>query len=265
MFIIEEMKVIFIGDIFGKPARKALKTFIPKIKEQFSPDFIIANGENAAHGAGITDRVADELFSFGIDVLTGGNHSFDKRAIWDKWGDFPFLLRPANFPEGSPGKGYACIEKNHHNLCVVNLQGRVGLAPTLSPFDVLDKIVKEVSEKTKNIIVDFHAEATSEKKAFGFYADGKVSAVIGTHTHVQTADAKILPGGTAYITDCGMCGVADSVIGLDREVALKRFITLLPYGFKVAEGTVRIDFVFLDIEHNGRAKEIRAFSWTEED
>ncbi len=257
------MKVVFIGDIFGKPARETLKNFIPYVKEHFSPDFIVANGENAAHGAGITTKVAEELFSIGIDVITGGNHSFDKRAIWDKWDEFPFLLRPANFPDGAPGKGFAIVKKGGNTLCVINLQGRVGLPPTLSPFETLDKILKEVLLETHNILVDFHAEATSEKIAFGFYTDGKVSAVIGTHTHVQTADERILKNGTAYITDCGMCGVKNSVIGLDREVALKRFITLLPYGFKVAEGNVQVDFVIVDIGKNGKADLIQRFSWQE--
>ncbi len=234
------------------------------IKSEFSPDFIIANGENAAHGAGMTGKVACELFSLGINVLTGGNHSFDKRAIWDKWEDFQFLLRPANFPEGAPGNGYTIIEKNGFKLCVISLQGRIGLAPTLSPFEMLDKIISEVSDKTRNIFVDFHAEATSEKRAFGFYADGKVSAVIGTHTHVQTADSQILGKGTAYITDCGMCGVENSIIGLDREVALKRFTTLLPYGFRIAEGEVKMDFVLIEIGENGKANAIKQFSWRED-
>ncbi len=258
------MKIIFIGDIFGKPARNALKKFLPLLKEEFSPDFIIANGENAAHGAGITGKVAGELFSLGIDILTGGNHSFDKRAIWDEWEDFKFLLRPANFPEGAPGKGYAIIEKNGTKLCVISLQGRVGLPPTLSPFETLDKILKEISGKTQNIFVDFHAEATSEKRVFGFYADGKVSAVVGTHTHIQTADSQILEKGTAYITDCGMCGVRNSAIGIDRDIALKRFTTLIPYGFRIAEGEVEMDFVLIEIEKNGKASGIKQFRWREE-
>ncbi len=259
------MRIVFIGDIFGKPARRALSEFIPKLQDSFNPDFILANGENAAHGAGMTGKVAEELFSLGINVLTGGNHSFDKRAIWDDWGSFPFLLRPANFPDGSPGKGYALVKNRGFGLCVVNLQGRVGLLPTSSPFETIDKIIKEVSKETSNIIVDFHAEATSEKMAFGFYVDGKVSAVIGTHTHIPTADARILENGTAYITDCGMCGVDNSVIGLDKDVALKRFTTLLPYGFKVAEGTVRMDFVVLDIGENGKTQKISQFTWREKD
>ncbi len=256
------MKIIFIGDIFGRPGRRALKSLLPKIKEKFLPDFVVANGENAAHGAGITPKVAEEIFSSGVDAITGGNHSFDKRVIWDEWDKFPFLLRPCNFPEQVPGKGFAVLEKNGMSLTVVNLQGRVSLPPTKSPFEVLDKIIKEIN--TNTIIVDFHAEATSEKIAFGYYADGKVSAVLGTHTHVQTNDARILKNGTAYITDVGMCGTIDSVIGLDKDIALKRFLTLLPFGFKVGEGEAKCDFVYLETNKNGKAVKIESYGIAEE-
>ncbi len=257
------MKIIFIGDIFGKPGRRALKSILSVIKEKFSPDFIVANGENAAHGAGITGKVAEEIFSAGVDVITGGNHSFDKRAIWDEWDKFPLLLRPLNFPKGVPGKGMCTIEKNGFSLAVINLQGRVSLPPTESPFEKLDEALGKI--KADTVLVDFHGEATSEKIAFGFYADGRVSAVVGTHTHVQTNDAKILPGGTAYITDVGMCGTENSVIGLDREVALKRFITLLPYGFKVGEGRAKCDFVFIETNKNGKAERIEPYALAEQD
>ncbi len=257
------MKIIFIGDIFGQPGRRAVKSILPEIKEKFAPDFIIANGENAAHGAGITPKTAEEIFSSGIDVITGGNHSFDKRVMWEEWDKFPDLLRPLNFPEQVPGKGITKIEKNGFTLAVVNLQGRVSLPPTSSPFEAIDKLSHTI--KADALIVDFHAEATSEKIAFGYYADGKVSAVIGTHTHVQTNDAKILENGTAYITDVGMCGAINSVIGLDREIALKRFITLLPYGFKVGEGKAKCDFVYIEINKNGKAEKIEPHTIAEKD
>ncbi len=257
------MKIIFIGDIFGRPGRRALKNLLPKIKETFSPDFVVANGENAAHGAGITPKVAEEIFSSGVDVITGGNHSFDKRVIWDEWDKFPFLLRPLNFPEQVPGKGFAVSEKNGFTLGVINLQGRVSLPPTNSPFETLDKIIKEIDADA--VLVDFHGEATSEKIAFGYYANGKVSAVLGTHTHIQTNDARILDKGTAYITDVGMCGTIDSVIGLDRDVALRRFLTLLPYGFKVGDGRAKCDFVYIETDNNGKAVKIEPHTIAEED
>ena len=257
------IRVIFIGDIFAKPGRKALRRLLPEIKASFKPDFVIANGENAAHGAGITEEIADEILSCGVDLLTGGNHTFDKRQAWDFLDRKPFVLRPANFPTGTPGKGYAILDRYGIKIAVLSIQGRIDLAPLDSPFDVSLKLVDEISKDTKNIIVDFHAEATSEKRAIGFFLDGKVSAVLGTHTHIQTADETILPAGTAYITDVGMCGVEDSIIGLDKEVALKRFLTLLPWAFQPAEGKVIADFVVIDIEDSGRAVSIKRERWRE--
>lgn len=257
------MRVIFIGDIFAKPGRVVLKKFIPQIVEIFKPDFIIANGENAAHGAGITNEIAEEIFSAGVDVITGGNHTFDKRSFWGIFDSKPYLLRPINYPEGTFGKGYAILERGGLRLAVISLQGRVELPTIDSPFAVVDRAIPQIREETKNIIVDFHAEATSEKKAMGFYLDGRVSAVIGTHTHVQTADETILKGGTAYITDVGMCGVEDSVIGLDKDIALKRFITLLPWPFQPAEGKVVVDYVIIDIGVSGESIAIERGRWRE--
>jgi len=257
------IRVIFIGDIFAKPGRKVLRRFLPDIKEAFKPDFVIANGENAAHGAGITEEIADEILSSGVDLITGGNHTFDKRTSWDFLDRNPFVLRPANFPSGTPGKGYEILERQGLTIAVLNIQGRVDLAPIDSPFDAALKLIDEISGKTKNIVLDFHAEATSEKKAMGFFLDGKVSAVLGTHTHVQTADERILPGGTAYITDVGMCGVENSIIGLDKEIALKRFLTLLPWAFQPAEGKVVVDYVVLDIDDSGKAVSIKREKWRE--
>ena len=259
------MRVIFIGDVFGKPGRRAIREAIPFLKKTYSPDFILLNGENAAHGAGITEKISQELFSYGVDVITGGNHSFDKRKFLDKFDDFPFLLRPANFPQGAPGKGYVVVEKNGLKLGVVNLQGRIGLPPLDSPFIVGRSIVKEIKKETPCILIDFHAEATSEKKVMGFFMDGEVSAVVGTHTHIQTADETILSHGTAYITDVGMTGVEDSAIGIDKNAALKSFLTLLPMNFEIAEGIASVNFVVIDIEENGKAKSIIRGKWREQD
>lgn len=257
------MRIIFIGDIFARPGRKVLRRFLTEVKEIFKPDFVIANGENAAHGAGITEEIADEILASGVDLLTGGNHTFDKRNSWDFLDRKPFVLRPANYPEGTPGKGYALLERQGLKLAVINVQGRVDLSPINSPFDVSINFVNELINETQSIIVDFHAEATSEKKAMGFFLDGKVSAVLGTHTHVQTSDEKILPRGTAYITDVGMCGVEDSIIGLDKEIALRRFLTLLPWIFQPAEGKVAVDYVVLDIDESGKAVSIKRERWKE--
>ena len=257
------IRVIFIGDIFAKPGRKVLRRFLPDIKETFKPDFVIANGENAAHGAGITEEIADEILSSGVDLITGGNHTFDKRTSWDFLDRKPFVLRPANFPEGTPGKGYAVLERQGLKIAVLNVQGRVDLIPIDSPFEVSLKLINEILKDTKNIIVDFHAEATSEKRAMGFFLDGKVSAVLGTHTHIQTADETILPRGTAYITDVGMCGVEDSIIGLDKEIALRRFLTLLPWAFQPAEGKIVADYVVVDIGDEGKAVSIKREKWRE--
>ncbi|BAL80610.1 TIGR00282 family metallophosphoesterase [Caldisericum exile] len=255
------MRIVFLGDIFAEPGRTAIKEGLPKLIEEYHPHIVIANGENAAHGAGITYEIALELHSYGIDVITGGNHSFDKKVLWEKFSLLPYLLRPANFPQGAFGKGYVVIEKKDFKVAVLNLQGRVEMQPIDSPFSVGDKIVEELRKTTPYIIVDFHAEATAEKEAIGFYFDGRVSAVVGTHTHVQTADERILPNGTAYITDVGMCGVEDSVIGLDKEVALKRFITGMPWNFEPAKGNAILNFVVIDIEPSGRATQILRGKW----
>lgn len=257
------MRVLFLGDIFGEPGRTVVKNGIPHLVNEFHPHFVVANGENAAHGAGITYEIALELDSYGIDAITGGNHTFDKKVLWEKFDVLPYLLRPANYPEGALGKGYVILKKKEFTLGVINLQGRVEMQPIDSPFSVGDKIVKELKQITDNIIIDFHAEATAEKEALGFYFDGKVSAVLGTHTHVATADERILPNGTAYITDVGMCGVENSVIGLDKTVALKRFVTSMPWSFQPAEGPAFISYVVIDIGEGGKATQIIRGKWKE--
>ncbi len=257
------MRILFLGDIFGEPGRTAVKRGLKEIISNTHPDFVIANAENAAHGAGITYDMAMDLFSYGIDVLTGGNHTFDKKAIWDRMQEVPNLLRPANFHESVPGKGDIILTKNGMKLGIINLQGRIEMSPIDSPFFVGERIAREIAKETPYIFVDFHAEATSEKQALGYYLDGKVSAVVGTHTHIPTADEKILSKGTAYITDVGMCGVEESIIGLDKDIALKRFLTMIPWPFKPAEGVVALYYVIVDLADGGRATAISRGKWME--
>ena len=235
------MHILMIGDIVGRPGRRAVKDNIAAIQREFSIDFTIANGENIAGGSGVTRETANELFGYGIDVLTGGNH------IWDKKESFPFIaeeariIRPANYPPGVPGAGYRIFSAGEHKVAVVNLLGRVFMPDVDCPFRRAEEIVAELSSATPLIIVDFHAEATSEKMAFGWFLDGKVTAVLGTHTHVQTADERILPGGTAYITDVGMTGPRDAVIGVKKETIITRYFTQLPKRFEVAGGPYQFD------------------------
>jgi len=243
------VKVLFIGDIVGKPGRTAVKVLLPGIVGNYGVDIVIANCENAAGGFGVTRKVVDELYSNEIDILTSGNHIWDKREISEFIGDYETLLRPANYPAGTPGRGSVIVHNGSGiSLGVLNLEGRVFMKPLDCPFRVAEKEIDELKHKTDIIIVDIHAEATSEKEALGWFLDGRVSAVVGTHTHVQTADERVLPSGTAYITDAGMTGSFDSVLGIKKEVALERFLTLLPNRYDVAKGDVRLQGVLIDID-----------------
>jgi hypothetical protein len=241
-----EIKVLFLGDVIGKPGRKAVEKFI----KGFSADFIIINGENLAGGIGITPLVAHEMFSFGVDLITTGNH------VWKKKEMIPFLMgerrviRPLNYPAGTPGFGHSIITKNEKRLCVVNLEGRVFMTPLDCPFRAMESLLQKIDTKIP-MIVDFHAEATSEKIALGWYLDGKVAGVMGTHTHVQTADNRILPKGTGYITDAGMTGPADSVIGMEKSVVLEKFVTQLPQRFEVGRDDIEVQGVLLTLENLG--------------
>ncbi len=255
------LNILFIGDVNGKPGRAAVKALLPGIRRDKQIDFVIANGENAAGGFGITAKTFDELVSMGIDVITTGNHIWDKKEIYTLIPVQPKLLRPANMAEENPGRGYNIYEceKNGkiHRIGVINLTGRVYLPPSDDPFRKAVKIADEIRVSTKVIIVDFHAEATSEKAALGHYLDGKVSAVIGTHTHVQTADEKILKEGTGYLTDAGMTGPHDSVIGVKKEQIIRRFLTFLPDRFELAEGDNRLNGVVVSVdEENGKCVSI---------
>jgi metallophosphoesterase (TIGR00282 family) len=253
------MRLLFIGDIFGKPGRRLVQAKLHGLIQEYGADFCIANVENAAGGFGITPQIAEELLNFGIDVLTSGNHIWDRRAILPYLSQQPKLLRPYNYPAGNPGFGIfigdsACGVR----VGVLNLQGRVFMAAIDCPFTTGRAAIEQIRRQTPVIIVDFHAEATSEKQAFSWYVDGLVSAVVGSHTHVQTADERILPRGTAYITDLGMAGPHDSVIGSVPELALDRLLRQMPVRLEPANANLRICGVLIDIdETTGRALAIQ--------
>lgn len=253
------MRVLFIGDIVGKPGREAVRTFLKGLQEEYRIDVTIANAENAAGGNGLTKDVAHELFDVGIQFLTMGNHVWDQRAIMDFIDQEMRLIRPANYPLGAPGKGYGYIRIGGKKVGVLNLSGRVFLPALDDPFSGAIRWINQIAQETPIIIVDFHAEATSEKMALGWFLDGKVSAVLGTHTHVQTADARLLGQGTAYITDVGMTGPRDSVLGVKKEVIINRFLTQLPAKFELAAGPLQLNAVILDIdEQTGKTRDIQA-------
>lgn len=231
------MNIMMIGDICGQPGRRTAAHFITILKETYNLDLIIANGENSAGGVGITAKVFEELLKMDIDIITTGNHVWDKKEIFDFIDNENSLIRPANYPPGTPGKGYHILSIQNRKVGVINLSGRVFMPPMDCPFRAADHILSEIKDECDIIIVDFHAEATSEKLALGWYLDGKVSCVAGTHTHVQTADERILPQGTAYISDIGMVGTWNSILGVDKEPVLRKFLTGLPTRFNVATGS----------------------------
>jgi 2',3'-cyclic-nucleotide 2'-phosphodiesterase len=252
------MKILFIGDIVGKPGREAIKILLPELEKEHNLDFVIANAENSAGGSGITLKTAEELFSAGIDVLTSGDHIWKKREVIDFIDQEARILRPLNFPGACPGRGFGVYNtKKGIKTGVININGRVFMEPLECPFRAAKAAQEEISKQTNIIIVDIHAEATSEKIAMGWYLDGKVSGVLGTHTHIQTADERILPQGTAYLTDTGMTGPYDSVIGRRVEDVLERFLTLMPTRFEVASDNIQLCGAVLDIdEKTGKAKSI---------
>lgn len=248
------MKILFIGDIVGSIGRDALEDHLPRLKRKYQPDVVIANGENAAAGRGITKRIYDDLLFMGVDVITMGNHTWDQKEIFDFIDEVDYLIRPANFSKDAPGKGEVTITKNGKTLTVMNLHGRVFLPPHDCPFEMVDHMVEEAKKKSPYIFVDFHAEATSEKIAFGWHLDGRASVVVGTHTHVQTADNRILPQGTAYITDVGMTGPYDGVLGMDKENVLYKFKTNLPARFEVPKkGRAVISGYVVELNEQGKA------------
>ena len=253
------MRILFIGDVVGEPGRRAIRELVPKLKSSEKLDFVIANSENIAAGSGVTPSLADELFDSGVDVLTSGDHIWKRKEVLDYIGTSNRLLRPANYPEGAPGLGATVIKsESGESVGVINLIGRVFMQSVDCPFKIAKKEVESLKRKSRIIIVDMHAEATSEKVALGWYLDGEVSAVIGTHTHIQTADEKILPGGTAFISDAGMTGPYDGVIGRKKEQILARFLSQMPTKFEMAEGDIQLHGVVIDIDDKtGKADSIK--------
>ncbi|MDD5691608.1 MAG: TIGR00282 family metallophosphoesterase [Candidatus Omnitrophica bacterium] len=243
------MNILFIGDIVGSPGRKAIAKLVPGLRAEMGIDFVIANAENSSGGSGITAKVAAELFSSGVDVLTSGDHIWKKSEIFQLINQEERILRPINYPEGSPGRGAHVFKAaNGLKVGVINVNGRVFMDALECPFKTTLRACNELAKETKIIIVDVHAEATSEKVALGWYLDGKASAVLGTHTHIQTADEKILPKGTAYLTDAGMTGPYDSVIGRNVEDVLTRFLSSIPVKFNVAEENIQLHGAFVRID-----------------
>lgn len=244
------MRLLFLGDIVGSAGREAVRRAVPALRSEFALDFVIANGENVAGGKGITPPLADQLFACGIDVITGGNHTFQHREVYPYLDSTPAITRPLNYPPGVPGHGIARVGE----LAVINLIGRTFMGQDFDdPFRAADAALKEVAD-ARYVLVDFHAEATSEKQAIGWYLDGRVTAVVGTHTHVPTADQRVLPKGTAYCSDAGMCGARDSVIGDEIQPVLHRFLTQLPTRLPAAGGTAIVNGLIIEAgERDGRA------------
>ena len=260
------MRILFIGDIFGRPGRKIAQVAVPSIREKESVDLVVANAENAAGGNGLTKRVVEDLYSTGIDCLTSGNHHWDKREILEYMQKDGRLLRPLNYPPGTPGQGSVILNLDSDRSCgIVSLVGRLFMKSVDCPFRAAEKEAARMRELTSTILIDFHAEATAEKQALGHFMDGKVSAVLGTHTHVQTADERILSEGTAYITDVGMTGPFDSVIGVRKDQAVEKFLNQLPGKFDVAKKDVRLNGVVVDVGDDGKARAIKRFElcWDE--
>jgi metallophosphoesterase (TIGR00282 family) len=262
------VKLLFIGDIVGQPGRNAVKTLLPKLREQHALDFVIANGENSAGGSGITPKTAGEIFAAGVDVITSGDHLWDQKEVMELLAGEKRFLRPLNYPAGTPGQGSGIFEVRSSAfnvrclIGVLNAQGRTFMQPPLeNPFTLALEEVKRLRERTKIIFVDFHAEATSEKIAFARFLDGQVSAVVGTHTHVQTADEQILPHGTAYLTDAGFTGPHESVLGREIEPVIKKFLTGMPQRFEVAKNRVLLHGAVIEIDDaSGKAIKIQRVS-----
>jgi metallophosphoesterase (TIGR00282 family) len=261
------LRILFIGDIVGRPGRDLVRRGLAPLVDLHQADFVVANVENAAAGFGITREIGDQLLESGIDVMTSGNHIWDKKEAIDYIGAEPRLLRPANYPAGVPGRGsYLARTSDGRPVGVVNVMGRVFMLDIDDPFAVVSREIESLRERARIVIVDFHAEATSEKIAMGWHLDGKVSAVLGTHTHVQTADERVLPQGTAYVTDVGMTGPHDSIIGVEIEAALGRFLTAMPTRFETATGNPRLNAVVVEADdRTGLATDIERLSYSLEE
>lgn len=243
------MKILFIGDVVGSPGRDMVTDYVPKLKDKYKPQVTIINGENAASGKGITEKIYKQFLNLGAQVITLGNHTWAKRDIFEFIDDAPHMIRPANFPSENPGKGITFLNINGIEVAIINLQGRTFLPATDCPFKKADELIDLAAKRTSIIFVDFHAEATSEKQAMGWYLDGRVSAVVGTHTHTQTADERILPNGTAFITDVGMTGPYDSILGVEKETIINRFLDGLPARFEVdTKGSNQLNGCIIELD-----------------
>src|SRR5881398_411811 len=252
------MNILMVGDVYGEPGRGAITKLLPRLRQEHAIDCCVVNVENAAGGFGVTPPIARQILAAGADVMTSGNHIWDKKEVVAYIVKENLLLRPANFPAGTPGVGHVTVKAGPHRVAVLNLMGRVFMTPIDCPFRKADEIVPELQKDTSIILVDMHCEATSESQAMGWSLDGRVSAVVGTHRHVQSADERVLPGGTAYITDLGMTGPTEGVIGVDRDIILQRFLTQMPVRFEPARGPAALHGVVIVIEpETGRASDIR--------
>jgi metallophosphoesterase (TIGR00282 family) len=252
------MKILFIGDVVGKPGRKAVADVVPRMRREQGVEFVVANGENVAHGSGVNGSTLKELFASGVDIVTTGDHIWDQKDSYDVIASEARLLRPLNYPASSPGRGSTVVNvDDRFRVAVVNLVGRTFINGGDCPFRAAQNEIGKLRKQTNIILVDFHAEATSEKVALGWFLDGQVSAVIGTHTHVATADERVLPKGTAYLTDAGMTGPHDSVLGRDKEAVIRRFVTLMPQKLEVAERDIVLNGALIDVDENtGHARRI---------
>lgn len=252
------MRILFIGDVVGSPGREMVQHYLPRLKQKYNPAVTIINGENAAAGKGITEKIYKNFLEWGAQAITMGNHTWDKKEIFSFIDDAKYMVRPGNLPDETPGNDIVYIKYNQQEIAVINLLGRTFMQPVDDPFRKADSLIEQAKKRTNIIFLDFHAEATSEKQALAWYLDGRVSAVVGTHTHVQTADERILPNGTAYLTDSGMTGPYDGILGMERESVLKKFITGLPVRFEVPkDGRKQLSGVLFDIHpETGMAKNI---------
>ncbi len=258
------LNVLFVGDIIGKPGLNIVQTWLPGLIQKYKADFVIANGENAADGKGCTEKEGSVLFNLGVNVITGGNHTWDKHQSQDYLRAEPRALRPLNYPKGAYGNGYIVSETKKGKVAVMNLQGRTFMASIDCPFRIAEWVLSKLKNETNIIFMDFHAEATAEKMAMGIYLDGKITAVIGTHTHIQTADERILPNGTGYISDVGMTGPYESVIGMKSQAAINRFIYQTPQKYETAENDVHLSALFLKIDtQTGKTIEIERITFPE--
>jgi len=255
------VNILMVGDVYGEPGRAAVTRLLPKLRQEHAIDFCVVNVENAAGGFGVTAPIARQILEHGADVMTSGNHIWDKKEVIPYIVKENLLLRPANFPAGTPGTGHVTVKCGPHKVAVLNLMGRIFMAPIDCPFRTADAVLPELRKDAAIVLVDMHAEATSESLAMGWYLDGRVSAVVGTHRHVQTADERVLPGGTAYITDLGLTGPTDGVIGVDRDQIIQRFLHQMPIRFETAKGPAALHGVVIVADpETGRASSIRRLS-----